>query len=275
VQVALRSLLVTILLATPVAACGTHQEAMVPTTIRRSVAAENAGDAKRFVALWTDTGLAAYGLGTRQEILSGKSHIGEDKIEDVTFVATSVTGPKATTTVESTVELGRNRLRFPLMRTGGTWLIDGFEYLGAAPPPPGTPTVSVTASEYAYQVDTTKLRSGRVALSFANVGKEGHEMTLFRVPEGVSKPDLISALKDVNGKTFEGVPAGYSVAGHLLYAEPGPAQPFTFAKPLTAGRYAFVCYVPVGGFNDKGEPNNPGAPPHMAQGMLTDFTVAP
>ena len=61
---------------------------------------------------------------------------------------------------------------------------------------------------------------------------------------------------------------------HLTYAEPGESASFTFAEPLPAGHCVFVCYIPVGGFDlETGEPVVPGAEPHIARGMIADFTV--
>ena len=52
----------------------------------------------------------------------------------------------------------------------------------------------------------------------------------------------------------------------LAYAElDAPTQTVNFAKPLPKGHYAVVCFLPVGGGED--------GPPHLMEGMITDFTV--
>lgn len=244
-----------------------------------SVAAEAAGDASAFVALWTDRGLEQYsadgsGLGTREEILANGIEGGEEPPETVGDPAVTVTGDDASVTVDVVFGIGIYRIGFALVRDGVSWLIDGFEFQGGAPAPEGVPTVEVTAVDFAFGFDRDALASGEFALLFDNIGSQQHEMALFRVPDEATVADAGAALAGVDGGSYEGVPTGYEVVDHLTFAEPGESTNFTFAEPLPAGHYVFACYIPVGGFDlEAGEPLVPGAEPHIARGMIADFTV--
>ena len=239
-----------------------------------SAAAESAGDGAGFVALWTDRGLEQYGLGTREEILANGLGSEERPGELVGAPAVTVTGDDASVTLDIVAGLGIYRIGFGLVRDGNGWLIDGFEFQGGAPAPDGVPVVEVTAVDFAFGFDRDALSSGEFALTFDNAGTQPHEMALFRVPDEATVAEAGAALAGVDGSSYEGVPAGYEVVDHLTYAEPGDSASFTFAEPLPAGHYVFVCYIPVGGFDlETGEPVVPGAEPHIARGMIADFTV--
>ena len=177
-------------------------------------------------------------------------------------------------TADIAAGIGVYRVEFGLLREGESWLIDGFKFLGASPAPEGVPLVDVTAVDFAFGFDRDAMKSGEFALSFDNTGTQQHEMALFRVPNGATVAEATTALLEVDPSSYEGVPTGYEAVGHLTYAEPGESVGFTFAEPLPAGHYVFVCYIPVGGLDpETGEPVVSGAEPHLARGMIADFTV--
>jgi hypothetical protein len=61
------------------------------------------------------------------------------------------------------------RFKLALIKQAGTWVIDGFEFLGRRPAPSGTTKLSIKAQEYAFILDRSTI-PGKVAFSFANVG---------------------------------------------------------------------------------------------------------
>lgn len=265
-------------LATLLVACTSgHDEAAdskkVQDTVRRSIDAEDAGNVRAFLALWTDKGLAAYDAGSRKDIESGASPLGVEKTELRTFVDTSISGNKAQATVDGRVEVGLYRMRFDLVRKGSSWLLDGFTFLGPTPPPPGFPVVEVRAVEYGYDVDANALSSGDFALHFTNAGQEQHEISIISVPAGQSRADAVFALTQAKSTDFASLPAGYAPVGHLAFESPGTSGTYTLADRLPPGHYALACFLPVGGLDDFGNAKVPDAEPHVARGMLTTFSV--
>jgi plastocyanin len=249
----------------------------VENTVRASVNAENAKDVDAFLALWTDKGLSEYDVGTRKDVESGSSeNFGSDRVKIVRFANTKLDGSNATTTldvsfIEAPVAKPLYRLTFKLMRRGDRWLMNGFEFVGSPPPPRSATVVTVKASDYAFALDPTKTPAD-LAVKFSNVGKEAHELTLFKGPDGVEVAKAKADLERVDGEKLDNVPAGYKV-DHLSYAEPGKSESVTFAEPLEAGTYVLACYLPQGGLNDKGEPVNPKGKPHIQLGMINVLTV--
>jgi hypothetical protein len=266
------------LVATSVVACTSgHDEAAdsrkVQDTVRRSIDAENAGDGRAFVALWTDKGLQSYDAGSRKDIESGAAPLGAEKSELRAFVDTSITGNAAVTTVDSRVEIGLYRMRFTLVRKGARWLLDGFTFLGPSPPPASVPVVDVRAVEYGYDVDPAAFSTGDFAIRFTNVGKEQHEVSIISVPAGRSTADAVFALNEAKSSDLASLPAGYGPVGHLAFESPGTSGTYALAEPLPAGHYALACFLPVGGLDDFGNAKVPGAEAHVARGMLATFSV--
>jgi hypothetical protein len=262
--------------ATTAESLGADEQA-VQEVIRADIRYENAKDIDAFLAQWTDKGLESYDQGTREEILAGEHHIGEDTLGDPDFVETTVTGDTATATLDAGVGVGVFRVKFSLIREAGKWLLDGFEFIGSPPPGPGETVLDVKAVDYGYDFDASDTASGQFAIKFENTGKEAHEITLFRIPDDAAVGDAKTALEGIDGGELDPatVPNGYEVVGHLTYAEPGQSVDFKFAEPLEEGHYAFVCYIPEGGLDDEtGDPVTPNAKPHVSLGMIADLSVA-
>lgn len=271
-----RFVLTAALVATALAAC-THDDPRaaraVEETVRRSIEAENAGDARTFLTLWTDDGLRSYDAGSRRDIESGKAPLGAEKTEVRGFAGTKVKGGEAETVLDGRVEIGLYRMRFDLVRRDGRWLLDGFRFLGPTPPARGVPVVPVKAVEYGYDVDRAALATGDVAIEFSNAGVEQHEISVVSLPQGTTVAETILALRSLNDADTPGLPPGIGMVGHLAYNQPGQTMTYTLADRLVPGRYALVCFLPVGGVTDFGTAKVPGAETHVARGMLADFTV--
>ena len=252
----------------PAAAGSDDDAAAVLNTLQSLQRAETAGDAAAFVALWTDPGLEQYGLGSRAEILA--NGFGEERGgEMLGEPAVTITGDDASAAVDMTAGIGKYRITFALIREPEGWLIDGFGF-AAAPPADGVPVVEVRAVDYAYGFDRSALASGTFALHFDNTGTQEHEIALFRIPDDATVAEASTALADVDPSTYEGVPDGYRAVDHVSFAMPGETMDFTLASPLEAGHYVFVCFIPEGGMANV---DSPGVKPHVALGMIADFTV--
>ena len=156
----------------------------VETTVRRSIEAENVGDATTFLSLWTDDGLRSYDAGTRDEIESGQVRLGGETTELRGFASTVVKGDQAVATIDGQVELGLYRSRFDLVRDGGRWRVDGFRFLGPTPASAGANVVPVTAVDYGYDVDRAALSSGDFAVRIVNKGQGSTRSRWCRCPRG-------------------------------------------------------------------------------------------
>jgi hypothetical protein len=245
----------------------------VEATVRRSIQAENAGDVRTFLSLWTDKGLRSYDAGSREDIESGRSPLGVDETDVRRFDSVKVDGDEAQAIVDTRVELGLYRSRFDLVRRDGGWRLDGFRFLGPAPAPAGTKVVPVKAVEYGYDVDRTALAGGDVAIQFVNAGQEQHEVSILSLPPDVTVAEILLALGGQRGRDFTELPQGYRMLGHLAYGSAGQTGTYALAEKLAPGRYAFVCFLPVGGVDDLGNARVRDAESHVARGMLADFTV--
>lgn len=140
----------------------------------------------------------------------------------------------------------------------------------------GFEVVEVTAAEYSFQGVPLTIPSGVVTgFRFRNQGAEVHEMLIYDLA-GDDRP--IEDLRELVAENPEGVLT--FVGG----ARAAPAEGDRTFQRLVPGRYALVCFVPVGttsleqlleppeGATDEAAPE-PG-PPHFTQGMVFGFTVA-
>jgi plastocyanin len=260
------------------AACGREgaSKQAVEDTVRASITAENAKDAKTFVTYWTDKGLKSYDVGSRADLLAGKNKdFGSEPFRLVRIADEAVTAEKASITLDATPRGTKfvnplYRVKFTLIKSGDNWLIDGFEFLGSPPPASGATILGVKAHEYAFDLDATQV-PGNFAIRFSNTGKQQHEMTFFKAPGPIDVGTAKTALQNINGQTLEPLPAGYQV-DHLSFLEPGKSADVTFVRPLTPGTYVFACYIPEGGFGPNG-PVNPNGKPHIQLGMVNVLTV--
>lgn len=245
--------------------------------LKASIKAENAKNAKAFLKLWTDKGLQEYDTGSRSEIESGKSdNFGTDLITYVNYGKPVITAESATIDIQATVGASTFAqalflVSFKGLKKDGSWLINGFEFKGSPPPPPGTDVVLVTALNYAFSVNKTTAKRN-VGFRFVNKTNEAHEITLFKTPKGLTIAGAKKALENVDGKELKAIPAGYQVS-HISYAEPGQTLDITFAAPLAAGDYVIVCYLPKGGMDEHGEPKDPKGAPHVKLGMISLLRV--
>ena len=147
----------------------------------------------------------------------------------------------------------------------------------------GSGAVAVHAVDYAFQGVPGTLPAGETRFSFTNDSKaEGHEMSLFRINDGVSQSfDQILAEDEAQEQAQQGGQGGQQ-GGQKPQAEQAPPPPkMTFfagtgsapgasAKMdlignLPAGKYGIVCFLPVA--------DDQAGTPHYKRGMKVEFTV--
>ena len=247
----------------------------VEDAVRVAIEAQNERDVDTFLEYWTDKGLSEYDVGSRADLQGGRvQNFGTERILIQRFLNTRIVGDNATTTVDAVRGMHQNaapvsRVAFGLVEREGTWLIDGFRFIGGAPAPEGTDVIDVDGREYSFRLEKDEVER-RVAFKFRNMGKEPHEITLIKGPDDVTLDRAKEDLKDFDGDV-EKLPEGYQ-ADHVAFAEPGASIDTTFSRPLPAGAYVLACYIPQGGFNDEGEPD-PGAKSHFELGMAAILGV--
>ncbi len=118
--------------------------------------------------------------------------------------------------------------------------------------------VEVAAVEYAFENAPDTVPAGTVAFKMTNEGQEEHEMVLFARADGETRSfqELVELPEAESEEAMRFVGAAF--------APPG-ADGVVIAD-LEPGDYAMACFIPVGGAED--------GPPHVSEGMLTEFTVS-
>jgi len=148
--------------------------------------------------------------------------------------------------------------------------------------------VAIRAVDYGYQGVPGTVPAGEVRLSFTNASEaEGHEVSLFRINDGVSASlDQILAEDethraqeaqqsqqaqaqaqqgDQNPPAEQAPPPPKMTFFANSGAAPGESAKLDLIGKLPAGRYGIVCFLPVAG--------DEGGSPHYKKGMKAEFTV--
>jgi len=123
--------------------------------------------------------------------------------------------------------------------------------------------IDVTAKDYKYEGIPDKMSTGYHVVNFSNEGQEQHEMFAFRINDGVTE-----SLDEIFNLPEEEV-FGKLTPVNASFAFPGKSDTGSW-NLTTPGKYAVVCFIPVGSI---GETEGDG-PPHLAQGMRHEFTVS-
>jgi hypothetical protein len=130
----------------------------------------------------------------------------------------------------------------------------------------GSDTIEVSGVEYAFENLPTSLAAGRTSFVFTNHGEEIHEMVVFRFDDDVTETiDEILALEDDASSKVQFIGSTFGAQG----------ETDTETFDLTPGRYAALCFIPVGTTDATNidESAEPPGPPHFAVGMQAEFTV--
>ncbi len=123
---------------------------------------------------------------------------------------------------------------------------------------PALPKADVRVSLVDYNFDLKgALTRGKHTIEVTNKGPQMHEMEIIRFAPGKTVKDLEAWYDKMNGP-----PPGDAIGG-ITAVEPGMAPEFTTVD-LTAGHYAFVCFVP----------DSKDGKPHLMHGMVKEFTIS-
>ena len=127
----------------------------------------------------------------------------------------------------------------------------------------GFERVEVTAVDYAFEGVPETLPAGIVTFGFSNEGDEVHEMLIVRYKDpSTTIEDLIELSDEQAQEKIDFLGASFG--------PPGATD--TESKELVPGKYALVCFVPVGSTSPKAARKADG-PPHVARGMSAELTV--
>lgn len=143
---------------------------------------------------------------------------------------------------------------------------------------PDGEVVEITAVDWAFEGVPESVEAG-TTLSLTNEGDEPHELVAIRIPDEETRPvsEIVALPEEELGAVFGGepMPATVLLAATGTTDTPGAVMgDGTLTEP---GRYAIVCFLPVGAddsiLESEGPPES-DAPPHVSQGMFAELTVS-
>jgi plastocyanin len=140
-------------------------------------------------------------------------------------------------------------------------------------------TIAVTAVDYSFEGLPETIEAGS-RLTLTNEGQEPHELVAMRIPddEARSVEELLALPEEELFAVFGGEPEPATV----LLAAPGetdmPGAVVGDGTLTEPGRYAILCFIPVGSDASVLDPDAEGppasdSPPHAAHGMWAELTV--
>lgn len=227
----------------------------------------NASDLDGFMALFTDKGLISSFGEEGQSIDEAKAGLKEffasQPLKNPKFSQESISGDAGVMDVVFELGAGLHHSKFTLAKAGAAWKLDGEESDLPVDVPAGATKIDVNLIEFAFGVDPAAIAAakGQFALVTNNIGKQGHELAVAKIPDGVAVTDIVQGFATSDG---EGVPGVTFIAG--IDVEPGETSNLVFAEPLEAGRYLFICFRP-----DTSE--GPDGTPHALKGMYKELTI--
>jgi hypothetical protein len=123
-----------------------------------------------------------------------------------------------------------------------------------APAAAPTADVSVSLSEYAFQV-SQPITAGSHTFEVMNVGTQDHEIEVIKLEPGKKLDDVLKWIQKPDGP-----PPGHGLGGAIVGRGAGPVY---FTGNFTPGDYAFVCFIP----------DAKDGKPHLTKGMVQTLTV--
>ena len=121
-------------------------------------------------------------------------------------------------------------------------------------PEEGATVVEVGANEYSFEFPDD-IKSGKTAFEMVNEGDEIHILGFGKLKEGATFQQVKEAIE--RGEDDPGLLEDEGITGIA-----GPDASATTNAELTAGSYVAYCFLPA-----------PDGTPHLAKGMLVEFTV--
>lgn len=123
--------------------------------------------------------------------------------------------------------------------------------------------MQVRATDYAYQIGGSP-HAGLVTMTFTNNGKYAHEMGVSKLKPGATLAQVKAAIASPDGEDAATALIDSPDAEYPVPSIVGPGLSVKVTGTLAAGHYLLTCFLP-----------GPDGMPHVAMGMIGDFTVAP
>jgi len=123
-------------------------------------------------------------------------------------------------------------------------------------------TLDVRAEDFAFTGLPDDMDAGYNIVNFTNDGAEEHELVAVRVNDDVdlSIEELLAMPEEESAEMIQFIGGSFASAGETSVGSLDLSEP---------GRYAMVCFIPVG---TVGETEGDG-PPHALEGMTQEITV--
>lgn len=135
----------------------------------------------------------------------------------------------------------------------------------------GFERLDVTGMDYHFDGIPEELDAGKATVKFVNEGTEMHEMIFFRIADEVtaSIDELLALPEEESMSKVEMRGAVFAMPGAEAWS----------TVDLEVGRYAVLCFIPVGTTPEAAEQMEatgaePDGPPHFSQGMVHELTVS-
>jgi hypothetical protein len=222
-------------------------------------------NADEFLQYVTEKGAREIFFATPEQIREAPEETIAIESEDEFFVADEieVDGDTADATGGFSGDPGETTLFAPMVlqfvQEDDVWKADGLS-AGDAEEPEGAQSIDVSLIDFAFEFDETALESGSpVYFDVENDGQQPHHIVMVRVDEGV---DLQEAIQS------EEPPEGVEEVGFAGPWPSGEGSSVAYTEDLEPGRYAFLCFLP-----DISEPDPEQQVPHVALGMVKEFTI--
>jgi hypothetical protein len=147
---------------------------------------------------------------------------------------------------------------------------------------PSHQTFTIEGVDYRYDGAPSTIPAGS-RLSFDNTSsKELHELVVFRLPDDIDTP-----LAELVGQPPEQLEATLGAPVTVMLQPPGAPEPIMAVgdgRLEEPGRYALMCFIPIGADPDEymaavaeaegGKPTGvAGGPPHFTAGMFAELIV--
>ncbi len=138
--------------------------------------------------------------------------------------------------------------------------------------------VEVTAVDWAFEGLPDEVAAG-TRLSLTNGGEEPHELVAIRIPDEETRPvsEIVALPQEELGAIFGGEPTPSTVLLAATGTTDTPGAVMGDGTLTEPGRYAIVCFLPVGADDsilDSEGPPQSDAPPHVSQGMFAELVVS-
>ena len=188
---------------------------------------------------------------------------------------TSTTAPDTESETESETEAASET---EADTEGGTGTGAGTGSEGGSAADPDAPVIEVHAVDYGFENLPETVAAG-TRLSLVNHGQEPHELIAIRIPDSETRP--VSELVQLSEAEMATVFGEDMAPALVLLAATGqtdvPGAVVGDGTLNEPGRYAIVCFLPVGSDDSileaDGPPEGAEAPPHASQGMWAEITV--